>query len=325
MNELFNPKVSIIIPVYNGANYLKQAIDSALAQTYQNFEIIVVNDGSKDENKTENIAKSYDNKITYYSKPNGGCASALNFGIEKMTGDYFSWLSHDDMYYPNKIQNQINLLNTLSDKNTMIYSAFELVDKDGKFITQLKPENIYPRHKLDMGLFALLRSLINGCSLLIPKTYFYEYGMFDATLPTTQDYALWFKMLRTGKIKYLDEILVKSRSHPEQGTYAISGHIDECNTLWIGFIDALTKEERLQLEGSEYHFYRKTADFLHLTPYRKAEEHALMLLKTKIPRSKIWFYGVSNLAARYVRRVIRAIQYRRLVPSSLLRARSNNQ
>ncbi|QQS65316.1 glycosyltransferase family 2 protein [Candidatus Saccharibacteria bacterium] len=107
------PKVSIIIPVYNGSNFLKEAIDSALAQTYKNLEIIVVNDGSADQGKTEKIAMSYGSKIRYYKKVNGGVSTALNLGIKKMTGDYFSWLSHDDIYYPKKIENQVRFVESL--------------------------------------------------------------------------------------------------------------------------------------------------------------------------------------------------------------------
>ena len=106
--EDFNPLVSIVIPVYNGANFLAEAIDSALAQTYRNLEVIVVNDGSTDGGATERIACSYGDKIRYFSKPNGGVSSALNLGIEKMKGEYFSWLSHDDLYAPDKIENQVN-------------------------------------------------------------------------------------------------------------------------------------------------------------------------------------------------------------------------
>ncbi len=96
-----NPKVSIVIPVYNGSDFLREAIDSALAQTYRNIEIVVVNDGSQDDGKTEHVALSYGNKIRYFSKPNGGVASALNRAIREMTGEYFSWLSHDDLYSSN--------------------------------------------------------------------------------------------------------------------------------------------------------------------------------------------------------------------------------
>lgn len=108
MNEEFSPLVSIVIPVYNGADYLGEAIDSALMQTYGNIEVIVVNDGSNDE--TDAIARSYGDKIRYYSKKNGGVATALNLGIENMRGEYFSWLSHDDIYMPEKIELQINKL-----------------------------------------------------------------------------------------------------------------------------------------------------------------------------------------------------------------------
>ena len=99
MEQDFEPKVSIIIPVFNGSNYLQEAIDSALAQTYKNIEVIVVNDGSDDHGATENVAQKYEDRIRYFSKENGGVASALNWGIKNMTGEYFSWLSHDDIYF----------------------------------------------------------------------------------------------------------------------------------------------------------------------------------------------------------------------------------
>ncbi len=86
------PLVSIVIPVHNGSNYLNQAIDSALNQTYQRCEVLVINDGSSDGGKSEQIAKSYGDKVRYYAKENGGVSTALNLGIEKMRGSYFSWL-----------------------------------------------------------------------------------------------------------------------------------------------------------------------------------------------------------------------------------------
>ena len=89
----YEPIVSIVIPVYNGANYMKFAIDSALNQTYEKVEVIVVNDGSNDNGETDRIARSYGDKIRYFSKENGGVATALNLAIENMKGEWFSWLS----------------------------------------------------------------------------------------------------------------------------------------------------------------------------------------------------------------------------------------
>ena len=113
----YEPKVTIIIPVYNGSNFLAEAIDAALAQTYQNCEIIVVNNGSTDDGASEKIALSYGDKVRQYLKENGGVFSVLNYAFEKMTGEWFSWLSHDDLYYPEKIEKQIAFINELIDEN----------------------------------------------------------------------------------------------------------------------------------------------------------------------------------------------------------------
>jgi len=168
----FDPKVSIIIPVYNGANYLKDAIDSSLAQTYKNIEIIVVNDGSRDNEETEKIALSYGDKVRYYSKENGGVSTALNYGIEKMTGEYFSWLSHDDIYFPDKIEKQINILNNLEDKTTILVSGYILVDKDQNYLFKIDPYEKYTEGQLERPLFAVFRGIVNGCTVLIHKSHF---------------------------------------------------------------------------------------------------------------------------------------------------------
>ena len=100
MSELlYTPKVSIVIPAYNASNYLSEAIDSALKQTYENIEIIVINDGSGDDGATRQIALSYGDKIRYYEKENGGSSSALNLGIVDMTGEWFSWGHFDTQAY----------------------------------------------------------------------------------------------------------------------------------------------------------------------------------------------------------------------------------
>ena len=86
---------------------MRDAIDSALAQTYDNYEVIVVNDGSTDDGKTDAIAKSYGDKIRYFHKKNGGVSTAINYGVKHMTGEYFSWLSHDDIYMPDKLKKEL--------------------------------------------------------------------------------------------------------------------------------------------------------------------------------------------------------------------------
>lgn len=129
------PRVSIVIPVYNGANYLKEAIDSALGQDYGSFEVIVVNDGSNDHGKTEEICLSYGDRIRYFRKANGGVASALNLAIEKANGEYVSWLSHDDAYFPNKLSVQVEYLKEISEsQNTILSTDVEIIDERSKHV-----------------------------------------------------------------------------------------------------------------------------------------------------------------------------------------------
>ena len=272
--HLFAPLVSIVIPVYNGANYMKEAIDSALAQTYQNIEIIVVNDGSTDGGKTDAIATSYGKKIRYFSKENGGCGSALNFAITKMKGAYFSWLSHDDKYFSYKIEHQINILSNLHDKNTIIYGGYEAINTKSETIINEHLDTTYPLDKLNTPLFPLLRALIHGCSLLIPAIYFTDVGVFDETLPSTQDYALWFDIMRVSAIHFDDKILIQSRQHPDQGTNTINNIFEENNTLWSGFLRKLTHEEMTMIDDSPFFFLKRMANFLAKTPFAKAEELA---------------------------------------------------
>lgn len=282
MEDNFNPKVSIIIPVYNGSKYMREAIESALGQSYPNVEVIVVNDGSNDNGATETIALSYGERIRYFSKENGGVSTALNFGIEKMTGDYFSWLSHDDVYYPNKIEIQIEFLINNHLEDTILYGGYDLIDESSNTFAQIKPDSLYSEEKLNMSsLFPILRGLINGCSLLIHKSHFEKFGLFDEKLLLVQDYALWFKMFRNAKVKFLPGIYVKNRVHDEQqSSKKRECTLTEGNTMWTSFMNEVSVKEMCEMDDSPYLFYKKTADFLQrFTPYSLAQQYAESLAK----------------------------------------------
>ena len=259
----FHPMVSIIIPVYNGANYIREAIDSALNQTYDNIEVIVVNDGSRDKGKTEEIALSYGNKIRYYSKPNGGVATALNLGIEKMRGEYFSWLSHDDMYTPEKIAYEVEQLSSCPNRTIVVAEGFQIVDANGNYLYTTNISDCYEREQMENGLFCLLHGGIHACATLIHKSHFERAGNFDPSLPTTQDFDFLFRILRGQKILFLGTSHVLSRSHEEQGSKVLlASHIKECDELWIGMMTKLSDQERTEILGSPYLFYRGIWSFL---------------------------------------------------------------
>ena len=235
-------KVSIIIPVYNGSNFIKQSIKSAINQTYKNIEIIVVNDGSTDNGRTENIVKEFGDKVRYICKKNGGVASALNLGIKEATGEYISWLSHDDIYKPNKIEKQIEMLEKLENKKTIIFSNFELINEKGiTFSTTNFTKNI-EKEKFCQGIYPVLKGAVNGCAILIPKICFEEVGYFKEELKTTNDYEMWIRLLSKYPSSFVEEAIIKYRIHPNQDTNKSPVYISECNELWKDIINSLTEE-----------------------------------------------------------------------------------
>lgn len=275
---MIGPKVSIIIPVYNGSDFMKQAIDSALSQTYLNKEVIVVNDGSNDDGATESIALSYGDDIRYYFKPNGGVASALNLGIRNMTGTYFSWLSHDDIYLPTKVEHQIEAVLGEENDETILYGGYELINGKSQTLDTVDFLRYYTLDQLNTSLFPVFRGLANGCTMLIHRAHFDRVGVFREDLSTTQDYDLWFRMFRDAQIKFLPGTFLKSRIHGGQTSRTASQHQEECEVLWIGMLNAVSEKEMCSMEGSPFAFYKCTAKYLRRhSDYFKAERHAGML------------------------------------------------
>lgn len=237
-----NPLVSVVIPVYNGVKYLKEAIDSVLIQTYNNLEIVVVDDGSIDE--TKHIALSYGDKVRYFQKENGGVATALNMAIKEAKGEYISWLSHDDAYLPNKISSQVEVLSKLENKKTILYSNYQLMDDSSDIYEQCDLGTKHSQRFLDDGMYVILNELISGCTLMVKRELFEEFGYFRTDLLTTQDYDLWFNMLQKYPIKHVDKVLVNSRVHPEQDSRAKRAyHLKELDDLWSRFIKETSSEK----------------------------------------------------------------------------------
>lgn len=261
-NSTFNPLVSIVIPVYNGENYLAEAIDSALAQTYKNIEIIVVNDGSTDG--TEKIIQSYGEKVRYFKKENGGTSTALNLGIKNMNGKYFSWLSHDDLYYPKKIERQITELSKLKNKNTIMMTDLDGIDENYKkiyhtnFIEHIK---LYPRREKAF-LHPVIFNQTHGCTLLFSKVCFDKVGLFDEKVRVAQDFEFFYRAFSVFPHKLISEILVTARdSSNRQGKRKDTKRVIEYSNLFIAMISKLTDAEILDLAPSKQKFYDEMKDF----------------------------------------------------------------
>ena len=243
----YNPLVSIVIPAYKAANYLREAIDSALAQSYENIEIIVVNDGSPDNGATREIALSYGDKIRYIEKENGGSSSALNMGIKNMKGEWFSWLSHDDLYYREKISEQIRLISSLNLSEDELYRHFiftacDFIDAKGAYIKKAKASvSEEMKKKIDSmsGNEYLIAEPTKynfyGCGCLIHKRVFDEIGGFDENLRLINDLDMWYRVYAAGyKLHFMPKSLVMGRLHSGQISRSIgfSYHNAEQDMFW---------------------------------------------------------------------------------------------
>lgn len=282
MKRSFEPLVSIIIPVYNGSNFLGEAIESALRQTYKKIEVIVVNDGSTDHGLTAKIAEKYLDKIIYLEKANGGVATALNFGIQYMKGGFFSWLSHDDLYLPNKIADQVRCLAALpAPARSIIYGDYAFFENDP---SQAVSINLGSRYPDEFRLYITRENTLHGCTLLIPRNALVREGGFNPTLLTTQDYDLWFRMAKRYKFFHLSSIGVLSRRHVAQGSNRFRHSVNkECDDLLCSFVRNLTEKELLALPvESVVEAYRSLAENFAQRGFSGAADVALHLSNEKL-------------------------------------------
>jgi glycosyltransferase involved in cell wall biosynthesis len=243
MNLRTSPLVSLAIPVFNGAQFMRFAIDSALAQTYPHVEIIVVNDGSNDGGETEKIALSYGGRVKYYYKSNGGVGSALNLALSKSSGEYFCWLSHDDQYLPDKVLKEVHLLQSLPTSGAVVYCRHGVINANGELLHELPPPPVF---KPDTSAYQLLlNQWLHCCTVLAPRTMYLEMGGFREDLPTTQDYDLLMKMGLRYPFFEVPEVLLFARSHPKQGSLT-EAHRHEVERFFYEHIPMLSLEYMCQ-------------------------------------------------------------------------------
>jgi glycosyltransferase involved in cell wall biosynthesis len=225
------PRVSIIIPVYNGANYMREAIDSALAQTISDVEVLVVNDGSRDGGATAEIARSYGDRIRYIEKENGGVSSALNRGIAEMRGRWFSWLSHDDHYLPGKVAVELAFLDG-NPEARVVGCNFELIDEHGHITSEFREQLPIVRTGREV-----LSSWIYGCGLMIDRAALIDAGLFNESNRTTQDLEMWLRLVERNPVHLIPDVLAQFRQHAEAGSQTETRYQRDKDELFARILD----------------------------------------------------------------------------------------
>lgn len=244
LKKNFNPLVSIIIPVYNGSNYLAQAIQSAINQSYKNIEIIVVDDGSTESTKLKKIVRSFGNKVSYYRKENGGVSSALNYGIKHMSGDYFAWLSHDDLITPEHIERLVEWYSHEGSDNEIPFSSSFIIDGDGKIMYSMSRDAQFYFSDFKLSLtrpdYNLLFGEINGGAIMIPRKAFDLCGLFDEDQRITQERSFWNKISDHYHLINIPFSTSAIRIHKKQVSKKVKMVTDATNKKILEIIDGLS-------------------------------------------------------------------------------------
>ena len=238
------PQVSIVIPTHNSSRYLVKALDSVLAQTVSDFEVLVVDDGSTDD--TECVMRHYGAPVRYIRQQNAGVAVARNNGISESRGRYVAFLDADDVWLPFKLERQLETIN-LSSANGVCYSAFSIVS------SELEPMEVSQSQRSGSLLESLLtRGNIVGTpsTVICERELLSEVGGFDAALSYGADWDLWLRLSVLTGFCYVDEPLVMYRQH--DGNMSRSASLVECDSLRVlekgfeidGLSDALRAKRR---------------------------------------------------------------------------------
>ncbi len=206
-----SPLVSVILPTYNRQKFIEEAIQSLLDQTYENFEVIIVDDGSED--KTEEVVRSFDDKrIIYIYQDNKGRSSARNLALSHAKGDYITFLDSDDLYYKEKIEKQVYFLE--KNKNfSMVYTSADCMDVHGNILKNHYRANVSGWIYRKIAYF--VHTTITLPTVMVRKDVFATLGGFDEDMHRFEDTDMWRRISKTYKIAGIKDITCLLRTHTE--------------------------------------------------------------------------------------------------------------
>ena len=244
------PVVSVIIPTYNRAHLIGGAIKSVLNQTYQDFEIIVVDDGSTD-NTGEIIRGFKDKRVKYIKKykENKGSSVARNIGIKVARGKYIALLDSDDEWLPEKLDKQIKVLQSESPEVGVVYSNLLYIDENGKNMSKFRN----PKKEGYIYEDLLGKNYVGtNSTLLIRKECFNRVGLFDDLLNTQQDWDMWIRIAKYYRFVLIKVPLVKYRLHSNQISRNLELKIITANRILVKYANELEKRRGVH---SKHYFY----------------------------------------------------------------------
>ncbi len=246
------PLVSVVMCVYNDERYLGKSIESILKQTFTDFELIIVDDGSTD--KTAAILdsiKQKDSRIKVFHKENTGTTASANFGISKARGKYIARLDSDDISYPNRLQTEVEILEHNSDVG-LIGGGADMIDQDGNIIGTRNIITKNPKRTL------LFRNIFQQSDVMFRKSVFEALGGYREKFKNGEDYDMWLRISEVADIVKLNDVLGQWRLNA--GGYSFSRRQEQLST---DKIIKLFARQRRKKGFDDYPSYKPEAKIIH--------------------------------------------------------------
>lgn len=234
------PNVSIIIPAFNQAKYIKEAVQSVLSQTYPDFEVVIVNDGSTD-NTGEILSTITDERFKVIWQPNAGLSAARNTGIRASSAPLISLLDSDDLFLPDKLEVLVSYLDTHPDIG-MVAGGVQYIDQNSRAFQQVT----VPGQKLGFPELLMGNPFV-PCAVLFRRTWIDQVGMFDENLRACEDWDLWQRMAYAGcQFTWVEYLVAAYRFHLDQMTRESGRMRKAINTVLNKFFSQPDLPEKLK-------------------------------------------------------------------------------
>ncbi len=199
------PLISVIIPAYNAAGFMGETLDSVFAQTFTNYEVIVINDGSPDTEQLEHVLQRYPSNLRYIKQENQGAAAARNTGLRAAKGEFVAFLDADDTWLPEFLEKQLALIKS-SGADLVFADALFSGDSllDGRTFMQLDP----PRGEVTSANLLAVKVTVLTSTVLARKAPILDVGLFDVSMRRGHDFDLWFRLAKAGaRFAFTREVL----------------------------------------------------------------------------------------------------------------------
>ena len=220
------PKVSVIIHTYNREDYISETIESVLAQTYKDFEIIVIDDGSTDNTKKK--LERFNSKIKIIEQKNSERAVSRNNGIKAASGKYISILDSDDLWAENKLDEQVKILDSMQDV-ILVYGQCERINEKNQKIKSAKRQK--EGYSGNVFKELLLRNFIVSPTPVFKREFFEKTSGFETRYIPYEDWEFWLRLSLLGKFYFINKPLAFYRIHPEQSVKSAKAEkIEEVTT-----------------------------------------------------------------------------------------------